>query len=116
MSPWLFSEVATEKLAPAFPESIMRPPPWLIRSEWIEIGGVALAVVRIGMQTSLVGPGTLLGLQLRAVLQEPSPAFPVQVALHFCACAKLPRVAASASNKAARKNILVWCIFVLSFA
>src|SRR5215469_5785470 len=70
------------------------------------------AVVRIGMQTSLVAPGTLRGLQFRALFQLPSPAFPVQVAVHVCACARLP-VTATASKAPARKSVFTLCIFFI---
>jgi hypothetical protein len=39
--------------------------------------------VRVGIQTSLVGPGTLSVLQFEAVLHKPLPAFPVQVTLQL---------------------------------
>src|SRR5579864_8359299 len=86
--------------------------------EWTAIDGVAIAStdpevpLAVRMQTSLVVPGTRCVLQFEAVLHWPSPAFPVQSTLQLCACASLPTVTATASNKAARKNILVLCIFI----
>ena len=68
------------------------------------------------MQTSLVGPGTLRGLQLPAVVHAPSPAFPVQVALHVCACAKLAPVTATASKAPARKSVFTLCVFFIAIS
>jgi hypothetical protein len=85
ISPWLVSEVATE----TFPDPKRSNPPVSTVIEWTEIDDVEpsspapLAVVKVGMQTSLVGPGTLCVLQLEGLLHEPSCAFPVQSTLPF---------------------------------
>ena len=68
-------------LAPELLDPNSSDAPWSNSSEWMEIEPVALAVVRVGMHTSLDEPGTFAGLQLPAVFHEPLPAFPVQVAL-----------------------------------
>jgi hypothetical protein len=115
MNPWLFSEVVIE----TFPDPRRSDPPSATWIEWTEIDDdepsspAPSAVVKVGMQTSLVGPGTLRGLQLEAVLHEPLPAFPVQVAVHDCAWARmLPLQMIRASKAAGRKKYFVQWFFI----
>jgi hypothetical protein len=68
------------------------------------------------MQTSLVAPGTLRGLQFRALFQLPSPAFPVQVAVHVCACARLPPVTTIANKAPARKTLFTLSVFFIDMS
>src|SRR5579863_1905765 len=79
MPPALVSAAAIE----TFPDPRRSAPPVSTVIEWTEIDDAEplspapLACPKVGMQTSLVGPGTLRGLQLPAEFHDPLCAFPV---------------------------------------